>query len=252
VTASAEIFAASFLDEPEDPAQEPLQLVIRKDLLDDSNQAKSEMDAVKKQLKASLRPESPQAGVRPPHWPEDLPPPVELCQRVAETLRQLNATMKDNYERLNVDKIQTRWCTHETPGLFRERWNKLFADYEEDPYDPSRVSELYDMLSHDGLHNRTFVETVFSAHDAAPERKLDPLHELYRMSLALFAWTCPAEYGIDTSQKERIGLLTSMPLLNHIVADLRASQEKPLCSLYFTKVRSSPCPPSPHARDALC
>ena len=72
------------------------------------------------------------------------------------------------------------------------------------------------------------------------------------MSLALFAWTCPAEYGIDASQKERIGLLTSMPLLNHIVADLRASQEKPLCSLYFTKVRSSPCPPSPHARVALC
>lgn len=119
MTASAEIFAASFLDEPEDPAQEPLQLIIRKDLLDDSNQAKSEMDVVKKQLKASLRPESPQAHVRPPHWPEDLPPPVELCQRVAETLRSLNETMKDNYERLNVDKIQTRWCTHETPALFR-------------------------------------------------------------------------------------------------------------------------------------
>lgn len=119
VTASAEIFAAAFLDEPEDPAQEPLQLVIRKDLLDDSNQAKSEMDAVKKQLKAALKPDNPQAGVRPEHWPADLPPPVELCQQVAAVLKSLNETMLDNYKRLDVNKIQTRWCTHETPELFR-------------------------------------------------------------------------------------------------------------------------------------
>lgn len=119
VTASAEIFAAAFLDEPEDPAQEPLQLIIRKDLLDDSNQAKSEMDAVKKQLKAALKPDNPLADVRPEHWPEDLPPPVQLCQRVAATLKSLSETMNDNYKRLDVQKIQTRWCTHETPELFR-------------------------------------------------------------------------------------------------------------------------------------
>lgn len=33
--------------------------------------------------------------------------------------------------------------------LNSERWGKMFADYESDPYDPSRSSELYDMLSHD-------------------------------------------------------------------------------------------------------
>ncbi|CAO1617274.1 unnamed protein product [Sympodiomycopsis kandeliae] len=239
VTASAEIFAAAFLDDPEEPSQKPLELVIRKDLLDDSNAAKDDMDAVKKKLKASLRADGPDAQVRPSNWPEDVPPPAELTRQVATILADLSKVMEANFKRLDVDKLQKRWCTHETPKLFKERWEKLFADYEEQPNDPSRTSELADMLSHDGLHNRPFLEAIFSDPEdssSGNEKRLAKLHELYRKSCILFQYICPREYGIEADEKERIGLLTSMPLLQNIISDLkRAAENDSLCSLYFTK-----------------
>lgn len=140
VSASAEIFAAAFLDDPASQSQEPFQLVIRKDLLDDSNAAKDLMDSVKKKLKASLKPDSATTAPKPEHWPEDLPAPAKLGHAIAELLESLRETMRENYAKLDVDRIQTRWCTHETPNLFRERWEKLFSDYTEEPHDPSRVS----------------------------------------------------------------------------------------------------------------
>jgi hypothetical protein len=202
VTASAEIFAASFLDDPEEPSQKPLQLVIRKDLLDDSNAAKEDMDIVKKSLKASLRADGVDAQKRPEHWPEDMAPPAELARQIAAILAHLSKVMKQNFQSLDVEKIQKRWCTHETPKLFRERWEKLFADYEEEPSDPSRSSELADMLSHDGLHNRPFLEAIFSdPAETDAKKKLEQLHELYRMSCVLFHYVCPREYGIELDQK---------------------------------------------------
>lgn len=235
VTASAEIFAAAFLDDPEDPDQKPNQLVIRKDLLDDSNAAKDDMDVVKKKLKASLRPDGPNADTRPEHWPEDAAPPPDLVREVASILSQLSKIMSHNFKRLDVDAIQKRWCTHETPKLFKERWDKLFSDYEDDPSDPSRTSELADMLSHDGLHNRPFLQTIFSDPDVDEEHALDKLHELYKRSCILFEYICPREYGIEPQEKERIGLLTSMPLMRNIIADLERAEDGSLCSLYFTK-----------------
>ncbi|KDN43793.1 hypothetical protein K437DRAFT_274814 [Tilletiaria anomala UBC 951] len=239
VTASAEIFAAALLDDPEAPEQrtEPLHMVVRKDLLDDSNAAKDLTDLVKKKLKASLRPGASGAKADVPEdWPKDLPVPPELGLSIAELLSSLRKTMQDNYARLDVDRIQMRWCTHETPALFRERWEKLFADFEEDPHDPSRTSELYDMLSHDGLHNRTFLEKIFTSPDEPEGDRLDRLHDLYRKALALYLYVCPREYGMTPEEKEQIGLLTSTPLLNNILSDLRASEEaRGMCSLYFTK-----------------
>lgn len=235
VTASAEIFAAAFLDDREEPNQDR-QLIIRKDLLDDSNAAKDDMDAVKAKLKTQLKPDSPEAQIKPDHWPEDVPPPAELTRQIAAILARLSKVMKSNFAALDVDKIQMRWCTHETPKLFRERWDKLFSDYEEEPHDPSRTSELADMLSHDGLHNRPFLEAIFADPDIGDEKKrLDPLHELYRKSCLLFQYICPREYGIEPFEKERIGLLTSMPLMRNIIADLERAEEGSLCSLYFTK-----------------
>lgn len=236
VTASAEIFAAAFLDDPEDPDQKPLQLVIRKDLLDDSNAAKEDMDLVKKKLKENLRRSGPEAQVKPEHWPEDVVPPAELAREIAQILSGLSKIMKANFQRLDVDNLQKRWCTHETPKLFRERWEKLFSDYEEEPSDPSRTSELADMLSHDGLHNRPFLSAIFKDPDASDESQgLAQLHELYRRSCILFQYICPREYGIEPQEKERIGRLTSMPLMRNIIADLEQSEQGSLCSLYFTK-----------------
>lgn len=235
VTASAEIFAAAFLDDPEEPDQKPNQLVIRKDLLDDSNAAKDEMDRVKKLLKASLREDSPNCDLLPEHWPEDVAPPAKLVREIAAILADMAKIMNRNFQKLDVDAIQKRWCTQETPKLFKERWNKLFSDYDDDPNDPSRTSELADMLSHDGLHNRLFLEAIFSDPDAPKEHKLDKLYELYKRSRVLFDFVCPREYGIEPQDKERIGLLTSMPLMRNVIADLERAEEGSLCSLYFTK-----------------
>ncbi|WFC97869.1 inositol hexakisphosphate and diphosphoinositol-pentakisphosphate kinase [Malassezia yamatoensis] len=237
VSASAEIFAAAFLNgdaQTNGEEVKPREMVVRKDLLDDSNAAKDLMDKVKKELKAQLCPDPSKIGWRPEDWPEDLPPPCLMGTEVQKLLQSLRQTMLSNYAKLDVDNIQERWCTHETPGLFRERWEKLIQDFEDQPNEPSRASELSDMLSHDGLHNRVFLETIFSDENEKP--RLGRLHELYRMSLALFGYVCPREYGITKDEKEQIGLLTSQPLLKSIIQNLKqGSVEKGLCALYFTK-----------------
>lgn len=51
--------------------------------------------------------------------------------------------MAKNFETLDVDKIQDRWCCGDEPWLFRERWEKLFEDFcgvKQEKFDPSRVS----------------------------------------------------------------------------------------------------------------
>lgn len=238
VSASAETFAEAFLEDESVRGagqHRPKEMVVRKDLLDDSNAAKHMMDEVKEELRSCLQPTPENVDVRPDGWPKDLPPPSLISTEIQHLLQSLGETMHANFSRLDVNKIQDRWCTHETPTLFRERWDKVIEDFKH-PNEPSRASELADMLSHDGLHNRTFLETIFSAPEDDDACKLERLYRLYRMSLALFEYVCPREYGITPEQKEMIGLLTSQPLLNSIVQNLKTSQDKKgMCTFYFTK-----------------
>lgn len=104
----------------------PLKLIIRKDLLDDSNAAKDLMDDVKKRLKILLRPG--ESEKRPElTWPKSMKKePVEVVtvsltffeaahrhlakqQEVIELLSSFRDIMRHNYETLDVDKIQDRW-----------------------------------------------------------------------------------------------------------------------------------------------
>ncbi|KAJ3567499.1 hypothetical protein NP233_g6323 [Leucocoprinus birnbaumii] len=273
VIASAEIFAAALLDPqyptssvpssasngsrtsvdsnsgfinknfPSQPDPQPLKLIVRKDLLDDSNAAKDLMDDVKKRLKILLRPG--ESEKRPElTWPKSMKKePVEVVKEVIQLLSSFRDTMRRNYERFDVDKIQDRWCCGDQPFLFRERWEKLFEDFcdvEQKKFDPSRVSELYDTIKYCALHHRTFLFAIFDENgrnDPVHPGQDRKIHELYSRAKALFDLVAPQEYGIDPEEKEEIGILTSLPLLRNVVQDLEEARNNNGSSLtvYFTK-----------------
>ncbi|CAK7199756.1 inositol hexakisphosphate and diphosphoinositol-pentakisphosphate kinase [Sporothrix eucalyptigena] len=248
VTTSAQIWASAFLGEKNLPED---FITIRKDLLDDSNAAKDEMDKVKKKLKGLLRKDNE----RPPQfaWPDNMPEPSEVQTRVVQLMNFHRRVMNYNYAKLKgtentggssgrlstsgqstttagslsnspsfdksgpngslstaasstatvnlvgegttgnaggagatssggtdtrtssfshtssiaqanaVNGIQARWCSGEDTELFRERWDKLFAEFcDLEKVDPSKISELYDTMKFDALHNRAFLEWVFT------------------------------------------------------------------------------------------
>ncbi|AMD19948.1 HCL203Wp [Eremothecium sinecaudum] len=142
------------------------EINIRKDLLDDSNAAKDPMDKVKKQLKPLLR----EGKEAPPQfaWPPKMPQPYLVIKRIVELMKYHKKIMDRNFAiNSNIGDTQTRWCCGEDAFLFKERWDKLFKEFVcVDKVDPSKISELYDTMKYDALHNRSFLENVFAPDDS--------------------------------------------------------------------------------------
>lgn len=161
VIASAHLSTLALLGYGKDESLPDDFLIIRKDLLDDSNAAKDLMDKVKKKLKPLLR----QGAEAPPQftWPPKMPQPFVVIKRVCELMNFHRQIMLYNFEKYDVDKFQENWCCGEDPFLFRERWDKLFQEFlTVEKTHPSKISELYDTMKYDALHNRHFLQKIFS------------------------------------------------------------------------------------------
>lgn len=196
---------------------------MRKEMLDDSNAAKEQMDAAKSQLCTLLKPgESTKINAI---WPDDVPEPRIVVQEAIELMKELREIMRENFNTMDVESIQLRWCCSENPNLFKERWEKLFEDFcdvERKKFDPSKVSELYDSIKYDALHNRQFLETIFVKQSEG--NSASKVKKLYHMAKILFDFVAPQEYGITNEDKLQIGLLTSKSLIQDIIKNLEVNE----------------------------
>ncbi|KAJ1660535.1 inositol hexakisphosphate and diphosphoinositol-pentakisphosphate kinase [Dispira simplex] len=147
-------------------------LIIRKDMLDDSNAAKEQMDAVKSRLKAFFKAHEADLAISQGFaLPEEMQDPQTFVRGVYDLLARVTRHMRRNLDSSYIENTILKdyhWCCNENVALFRERWEKLLQDFgkvEKNKFDPGKVGELYDSLKYDALHNRPLMDRIFISPD---------------------------------------------------------------------------------------
>ncbi|XP_058736300.1 inositol hexakisphosphate and diphosphoinositol-pentakisphosphate kinase VIP2-like isoform X5 [Vicia villosa] len=251
VQMSAAAFAKGLLD-LEGQLTPILVSLVSKDssMLDGLDNASIEMEEAKARLNeiitSSLKTvhgdESPEfswmvdgAGL-PSNASELLPKLVSLIKKVTEQVRLLakdedeNLTETNLYDiippydqaralgktNIDVDRIASGLpCGSEGFLLMYARWKKLERDlYNErkERFDITQIPDVYDSCKYDLLHN---------AH-----LNLEGLDELFKVAQALADGVIPNEYGINPSQKLKIGSKIARRLLGKLLIDLRNTREE--------------------------
>ncbi|KAJ1724209.1 inositol hexakisphosphate and diphosphoinositol-pentakisphosphate kinase [Coemansia erecta] len=162
---------------------------IRSDMLDDFSAAKPAIDTDKEKMCNFFNfdgplEENPFYDAAYMALPADMGtnPRVFLADLCA-LVRRLIARMERNFATLSpdaIERLQPEWCCNETAELFRERWKKILADFQETDkhtgatvYDPTMIGKLCDSLKYDALHNRRFLEHIFQNPDQMSDSPSD-------------------------------------------------------------------------------
>lgn len=228
--ATADVFSKAFLPLAELPSD---FIKVNKEWLDDNFTTKEDLDCnrskiielIKKQM-ISTTCNNSETTTRSSE---------SLIQGFHCSLKEMRQNMLKNYETIDVNSLQRKWCCSESPLLFKERWEKLireFCDSEKGENDIFKLSEIYDSLKYDGLHNRQFIERIFS-----DGRSCIDFRAIFEQAKVLFKRIAPLEYGVDSEERIKIGRKVSSPLLKKLIKDLQEStfSSNHFTRLYFTK-----------------
>ncbi|PRQ53685.1 putative phosphotransferase with a phosphate group as acceptor [Rosa chinensis] len=248
VQMSAAAFAKGLLD-LEGQLTPILVSLVSKDssMLDGLENASVEMEEAKARLNEiitsgvktaqsnGISPWMADGGGLPPNALELLPDLVKLTKKVTEQVRQLakdedEELMTSSYDvilpydqakalgktNIDVDRIAAGLpCGSEGFLLMYARWRKLVRDlYNErkERFDITQIPDVYDSCKYDLLHNGHL--------------NLDGLDELFKVAQLLADGVIPNEYGINPTQKLKIGSKIARRLLGKIMIDLRNTREE--------------------------
>lgn len=225
VQATADVFAKGLLK----VAEVPENLVeIRRDILDHASVAKASIESVRKSLSAELNEFQRGPFIR------------ILLEKFKDDLVRMRVIMKNNLANLSsTDLFQFQWCCSESPSLFQERWERHFADLlDTDKIEPARISDFYDSLKYDALHNLAFLKLmVRNGSDDEADSGEQLIRDLFDQTQRLFAYLSPKETGMTVEEKVNVGLEIIGPLLNTILSELEQciSGGHGRARFYFTK-----------------
>lgn len=234
VQATAQVFSKAFFPIAELPDN---FITDSSELLDDNLVEKKLFDSVKLKIRNHFRNDP-------------------LVRQILAALRKHRQLLNVNY--LKFEEQSKRWCCSESPLLFKERWDKHFADVlgsgdKEDEdlewnVDLSRINDLCDSIRYDAIHHREFMiqmfvgnkteddsEEIMAIHDNNYKSLIKLFDDLHKLSSLM----TPLEYGFTVGERLRISKQISGKLLVKITKELseacQVESTEPFVRLFFAK-----------------